>query len=145
MPRLLVPHAAWSELPLPLSRSHALHIGQEKEALLDSMPALAKLNPQVKSKLAEALEPVEFEDGEMIFRKGDPSDRFFIVKEGQALITDGDKFLEIIRPGCCFGERSLISNQARSADSRAQGYVLCYTLHKNQFQEFKGALQMIWK
>lgn len=39
----------------------------------------------------------------MIFRKGDPSDRFYIVKEGQALITDGEKFLEIIRPGCCFG------------------------------------------
>lgn len=60
--------------------------------------------------VADALEPVSFEDGETIVRQGEPGDDFYIIVEGTALVlqyrAEGDKPVEVgrLEPSDYFGE-----------------------------------------
>lgn len=53
--------------------------------------------------VADALEPVSFEDGETIVRQGEPGDDFYIIVEGTALVlqyrAEGDEPVEVGRLG----------------------------------------------
>lgn len=53
--------------------------------------------------VADALEPVAFEDGETIVRQGEPGDDFYIILEGTALVlqfrAEGDEPMEVGRLG----------------------------------------------
>lgn len=59
--------------------------------------------------VADALEPVSFEDGETIVRQGEPGDDFYIIVEGTALVlqyrAEGDKPVEVgrLEPSDYFG------------------------------------------
>lgn len=60
--------------------------------------------------VADALEPVSFEDGETIVRQGEPGDDFYIIVDGTALVlqykTEGDKPMEVgrLEPSDYFGK-----------------------------------------
>lgn len=59
--------------------------------------------------VADALEPVSFEDGETIVRQGEPGDDFYIIVEGTALVlqyrAEGDEPVEVgrLEPSDYFG------------------------------------------
>lgn len=57
--------------------------------------------------------------GDVVIKEGDEGDRFFVVKEGRALVTRGHgpnlETLAALRPGACFGEDALIGDTRRNA------------------------------
>lgn len=59
--------------------------------------------------VADALEPVSFEDSETIVRQGEPGDDFYIIVDGTALVlqyrAEGDKPVEVgrLEPSDYFG------------------------------------------
>ena len=57
--------------------------------------------------------------GDVIIKEGDDGDRFYVIKEGRALVTRGAgnnlKTLAAIRNGACFGEDALIGDTKRNA------------------------------
>lgn len=64
--------------------------------------------------MADALEPVSFEDRETIVRQGEPGDDFYIIVEGTALVlqyrAEGEEPMEVGRlgPSDYFGKSSCI-------------------------------------
>lgn len=60
--------------------------------------------------MADALEPVAFDDGETIVRQGEPGEDFYIIVEGTAVVlqqrSEGDEPAEVGRlgPSDYFGE-----------------------------------------
>lgn len=64
--------------------------------------------------VADALEPVSFEDRETIVRQGEPGDDFYIIVEGTALVlqyrAEGEEPMEVGRlgPSDYFGKSSCI-------------------------------------
>lgn len=66
--------------------------------------------------VADALEPVSFEDRETIVRQGEPGDDFYIIVEGTALVlqyrAEGEEPMEVGRlgPSDYFGKSSLYYN-----------------------------------
>ena len=50
------------------------------------VPILADLGKFERLTVADALQPVSFEDGEAIVRQGEPGEDFFIITEGQAAV-----------------------------------------------------------
>ena len=71
-----------------------------------------------------------FGDGQVIFRQGEPSDKFYIVRSGQVVLTKeaGGSTSEFARvgPGEVIGEMGVIQNLPRTATATAKGRCLLY-------------------
>ena len=57
------------------------------EQFLSSVDLLASLEPEERSKVADALVSRVYEDGEAVVRQGEMGDTFFFVEEGNAVVT----------------------------------------------------------
>ncbi len=73
---------------------------------------------------------VGFGDGQVIFRQGEASDKFYIVRSGQVVLTkeSGGTSSELARvgPGEVIGEMGVIQSLPRSATATAKGRCLLY-------------------
>jgi CRP-like cAMP-binding protein len=82
--------------------------------------------------VADALEPVSFEDRETIVRQGEPGDDFYIIVEGTALVlqyrAEGEEPMEVGRlgPSDYFGKSNLNYNVVHSAISYSKVLKLPY-------------------
>lgn len=93
------------------------------EQFLSSVPLLASLRPEERSKIADALVSRVHEGGEAVVRQGDMGDTFFFVEDGEAVVTkterteDGEsREVEVNRltKGDYFGGASLDPRLTRS-------------------------------
>lgn len=57
------------------------------ESFLEEVPLLVSLEPYERHKIADALESVSFEDGEVVIRQGDSGDSFYIIESGEARVV----------------------------------------------------------
>jgi len=82
-----------------------------------------------------------YQDGEIIFRQGDPGDCMYIIQLGQVEVMQrkGDKefCLGVLGKGDFFGEMALFGQAVRSATVRSLGGASVLTLEK------KGLLRKI--
>ncbi|CDO76569.1 hypothetical protein BN946_scf184831.g5 [Trametes cinnabarina] len=90
------------------------------EQFLSSVPLLVSLEPEERSKIADALVSRVYEDGEAVVRQGEMGDSFFFVEEGNAVVTKatrdgGSEVVGHYKKGDYFGELSLLSLQPRAA------------------------------
>ena len=73
---------------------------------------------------------VGFGDGMTIFRQGEPSDKFFIIRSGQVLLTreanGATSEIGKAGPGEVVGEMGVLQNLPRSATATAKGRVWLY-------------------
>jgi CRP-like cAMP-binding protein len=56
-----------------------------------------------------------FSAGSMIFSKGDPGDRMFVITAGTVRVADGERTIATLGPGELLGELALIDASPRSA------------------------------
>lgn len=82
-----------------------------------------------------------FDDGQMIFQRGDAGNSMMLVLRGQikiSIVSDEGKELifSIVPPGECFGEIALLDGQPRSADAAAIGKCVLFTLLRQDFIPF---------
>lgn len=61
-----------------------------------------------------------FNQGQIIFREGDPGDQLYIVAEGEVDIVTDSQLLETVKTGGIFGEMALIDDKPRSATAIAR-------------------------
>ncbi|KAF5396298.1 cAMP-dependent protein kinase regulatory subunit, partial [Paragonimus heterotremus] len=101
--------------------------------------------------VADALEPVRFEDGEVVVRQGEPGEDFFIITEGIAKVLQqpsesGDP-VEVgkLRPSDYFGEIALLLDRPRAATVVAQGPLRCVKLDRKRFERVMGPCSDILK
>jgi cAMP-dependent protein kinase regulator len=57
------------------------------EGFLSSAPLLTSLEPEERSKIADALVSQVYEDGTAVVRQGEMGDTFFFVEDGEAIVT----------------------------------------------------------
>ncbi|EJF62838.1 protein kinase A regulatory subunit [Dichomitus squalens] len=89
------------------------------EQFLSSVDLLASLEPEERSKVADALVSRVYEDGEAVVRQGEMGDTFFFVEEGNAVVTKvrngGPEVVGHLKKGDYFGELSLLRLEPRAA------------------------------
>ena len=56
------------------------------ERFLDDVPLLDGLEPYERAKIADALESVQFEDGDVVIKQGDVGETFYIIEKGAARV-----------------------------------------------------------
>ncbi|KAJ7403939.1 cAMP-dependent protein kinase type I-alpha regulatory subunit [Willisornis vidua] len=73
------------------------------EKFLSKVSILESLDKWERLTVADALEPVQFEDGQKIVVQGEPGDEFFIILEGTAAVlqrrSENEEFVEVGRLG----------------------------------------------
>ncbi len=92
----------------------------------------------------QPLSSVHLEDGEILFRQGDPSAAFYVVKEGTMELTLHDRDGAVLRrdrlgPGEHFGEGSLLRNRIRRTTARAVGGATVLVFAARDFDAMLGA------
>jgi lipoyl-dependent peroxiredoxin subunit C len=118
---------------------------QEGQATLTSEDDwLAKVFPHVTEPSLDALgeraEKVAVPAGEAIVKEGDNADRFFVITQGEVMVSrrtrEGEEVeLETLGPGQFFGEVGILAETRRTATVRAVDDVELLALSWQEFQE----------
>ena len=95
--------------------------------------------PQEKwDELARAVEDLVVAPGTVIFRQGDPGDKFYLIRAGRVRVFREDASLEtelsVLQAGDDFGEMALFMDEPRSATVAALEETRLMVLSKEQFQ-----------
>jgi ATP-binding cassette subfamily B protein len=121
-----------------MSLSEALPAEGGERAVLDGLPVLALLPPEVRRLVVESFDRVTYSFGEPIVRQGERGDAFYVIARGRVrVVAAGDDGIEIplnrFGPGDSFGETSLLEDVPRNATVRASGDVVALRLDRGVF------------
>ncbi|MBI3773078.1 MAG: cyclic nucleotide-binding domain-containing protein [Gammaproteobacteria bacterium] len=118
----------------------------DKGALKSKMqhsPNFRKLPAANIDLLLEKMEPMRVHAGEVIIRQGDEGDYFYVIEQGEALVTriadadeqNNDDSIEMahLSEGSSFGEAALISDKPRNATVSMQTDGVLLRLNKQEF------------
>ncbi|XP_055308665.1 cAMP-dependent protein kinase type I regulatory subunit isoform X2 [Sitodiplosis mosellana] len=123
------------------------------EEFLSRVSILESLDKWERLTVADALEPVSFEDGETIVKQGEAGDDFYIIVEGCAVVlqqkneNEEPTQCEVGRlgPSDYFGEIALLLDRPRAATVVARGPLKCVKLDRNRFERVLGPCADILK
>ncbi|EGD79535.1 AGC/PKG protein kinase [Salpingoeca rosetta] len=110
---------------------------KERERLLSlfqQMPLLRGLNDDYVLTIVDLAKEVAFDQGEAIVEEGQHGDVFYLITEGQVLVTQDNIKLRTLRKGDHFGEGALLeAYNIRTATCKALTEVTCASLSREAF------------
>jgi CRP-like cAMP-binding protein/tRNA A-37 threonylcarbamoyl transferase component Bud32 len=114
--------------------------------VLRKVPFLSEIGEGDLSRISDALTSVTFPEGERIINKGDAGEVFYILREGKVKVHDigfGDSQYvdQELGAGDWFGERALLTGDARSANITAITNCTTLCLSRDTFEKVLGPLQ----
>jgi CRP/FNR family cyclic AMP-dependent transcriptional regulator len=105
-----------------------------KTELLRGVPLFSACSKRELSRIASLTDEIEVPKGRVLTREGDRGSECFVVVDGRATVTLGDRArVARLGPGDCFGEMSLLDRQPRSATVEAQTDMLLLVLDSRSF------------
>ncbi len=109
-------------------------------SVLKSIPIFKNLTEKDFQRIEDLIHEVEFPAEHVLFRQGDPSDAFYIIKTGKVRIVrhEGGKANEVaqLSDGEFFGEIGVIQDSERTADVVLSQDSTLLAIEKNEFQRF---------
>jgi len=106
---------------------------EEHLALLRRNPLFVPLPLTVLDRLAASLVPVAFGPGAVLMQKGEPGDRYLLIAEGLADVSDDRRSLRTCGPGEGVGEIALLRTVPRTATVTAQTRVRAFEIDAATF------------
>lgn len=95
---------------------------EKYENFLSSVKILTSMDPYERSKIADALKEEKYKKNDFVIHEGEIGDKFYMISDGEAIATKTldaghapQKVLAYKR-GDYFGERALLTNEARAAN-----------------------------
>jgi predicted MFS family arabinose efflux permease len=101
--------------------------------LLRRISMFEPVQPSVLEEMAHRLESVSFAAGDVVVREGDPSDRFYVIAEGEVEVSHGVQVIRREGPGDFFGEIGLLRDVPRTATVTAVTPVTLWSLERSDF------------
>jgi CRP-like cAMP-binding protein len=123
-----------------------LSVGEAK-SILKFLNESGFFGPQTLMTLADVIgrmSRIDYTDGEIIVRQGEPGDRMFLIHKGTVDVERdanddrGTHLVSTLQTGMIFGEQALLTAQPRNATVIARGRVETYTLQKDEFDQAKA-------
>lgn len=74
--------------------------------------------------------------GQVLTEEGEPGDRFFVIKLGDAEVTIGGKTVRKLGEGGFFGEIALLDSLPRTATVTAKTPMVMYAVEADDFERF---------
>lgn len=115
--------------------------------LLAGVPLLSGLDRKHLERLTKDFAARTFPAGSVVVREGDDHGvGFFVVAEGQGVVTIGGKKVGEVGPGSYFGEVALITDRMRTATVTATTDLHCLVMTLWDFRAFvRGDAEVAWK
>jgi len=109
-------------------------------SLLTAVPLFERFNDEERNWLAGQLDEVEFQPGQLVFRRSDPGGAVFIVASGEVEVfiedTTGERIVfEKVTTGHFFGELSLLDGESRSASAQAMSPTRALKVDREDLEE----------
>jgi ATP-binding cassette, subfamily B, bacterial HlyB/CyaB len=99
---------------------------------------LSAVPAQELRELVLNFQPESFRAGQVVFRQGDPADKFYLIERGKAKVvrTEGGKqsLINFLHDGDFFGEKALIENRGRHADIICMTDCQLFSLNREAFE-----------
>ena len=103
--------------------------------LLKSVPLFAGLSGEQLLPVADIVQRVDFEQGEVVFEQGQPGNHVYLVIEGEVeVLHDGERVAKLGAKEC-FGEMALLDSGARSASIRTLRDTRLWAIAREDFQD----------
>lgn len=123
-----------------------LHAERYIEELKHTERAFPETPREIVAETATRMKILTFPPGAVVIREGDPSDRFFVVAKGEALVVQRDasgaeRTLSTLRPGDYFGEVGILSGHPRNATVRAKTSLEVLALDDDAFRTLVASSQ----
>ena len=103
--------------------------------VLARIQLLRGLSREKQRSLLQAMQLRTFADQEVVVRQDDPGDSFFIIESGRVEVIKNGITIRTIAKLDYFGERSMLSNETRSATIVALGGVQCWVMNRTHFNQ----------
>ncbi|MFA6289170.1 MAG: cyclic nucleotide-binding domain-containing protein [Opitutaceae bacterium] len=107
-----------------------------KYAFLSRLPLCEHWYGHALGRFSKLSKVVDVKDGERIVIEGSDLRAFFIVYEGQALVTRQGKQVGVLKAGDYFGEIGLLQNSSAVAEVSALGDMRCLQIGRAEFLRF---------
>jgi thioredoxin reductase (NADPH) len=123
-----------------------LHAERYIEELKHAELAFPQAPREVVATAASRMRILTFPPGSVVIREGDPSDRFFVIAKGQAVVAQrdgsgGERELSTLGPGDYFGEVGIINGHPRNATVRAKTSLEVMVLDDDAFRALVASSQ----
>ncbi|HET7169202.1 MAG TPA: cyclic nucleotide-binding domain-containing protein [Candidatus Limnocylindrales bacterium] len=115
--------------------------------LLAGVPLLSGLDRKHLEQLGRDFSERTFPAGSVVVREGDEHGiGFFVVAEGEGVVTVNGQEVARVAPGSYFGEVALISDRVRTATVTAVTDLRCMVMTMWDFRAFvRGDAEVAWK
>jgi MFS family permease len=108
-------------------------VAEPELALLRGIPIFAPLPPVTLEQLASHLSHVHLPAGGVVFRQGDPGDRFYVVDAGEVTVEPDGRPPATLSRGDYFGEIALLREVPRTATVTARTDIELLALERDVF------------
>jgi CRP-like cAMP-binding protein len=130
---LVLPVLATAMLPYLRRVDDVSLVPVHELALLRGVPMFATLPIATIEQLAGALVPVRAAAGDALMREGETGDRFYVIDEGTAEVTQHGRPVRTIGPGGYVGEIALLRGIPRTATVTATSELRALALDSASF------------
>jgi len=111
-----------------------MRLGKDgKVELIKKVPLFSKLSKKGLEEVAHLADELDLPKGKVMALEGDRGREFFVLLEGEADVTKGDKSINTMRAGDFFGEIALVTKMPRTASVAATTDVRVLVITERDF------------
>jgi CRP/FNR family cyclic AMP-dependent transcriptional regulator len=111
-----------------------MRLGKDgKVELIKKVPLFSKLKKKELAEVAHIADELDLPMGKVMAEEGDRGREFFVLLEGEADVTKGDKSINTMREGDFFGEIALVTQMPRTASVTATTDVRVLVITERDF------------
>jgi CRP-like cAMP-binding protein len=105
-------------------------------AALEQVPLFSELTKRDRRRLAQTMTERTYPPGKQVVVEGRGGIGFFIIVEGRAVVSIGDRVVRALGPGDYFGEMAMLHGDERSATVTADTDLRCLGVTAWNFKRF---------
>jgi CRP/FNR family cyclic AMP-dependent transcriptional regulator len=114
--------------------SRDMRLGKDgKVELIKKVPLFSKLSKKGLEEVAHIADELDLREGKVMAEEGDRGREFFVLLQGEADVTKGDKSINTMHEGDFFGEIALVTKMPRTASDTATTDVRVLVITERDF------------
>ena len=111
-----------------------MRLGKDgKVELIKRVPLFSKLSKKGLGEVAQIADELDLPQGKVMAVEGDRGREFFVLLEGEADVTKGDRSINTMKEGDFFGEIALVTKMPRTASVTATTPVRVLVITERDF------------
>src|SRR6266511_802027 len=111
-----------------------MRLGKDhKVELIKKVPLFSRLSKKALGNVAHIADELDLPAGKVMAKQGDRGREFFVLLEGEADVTKGDRSINTMREGDFFGEIALVTQMPRTATVTATTDVRVLVINERDF------------